>query len=118
MRTIPGRTLGPAATNDKASTVRLLHFTLQKYLENVPPICSSIMAEIYPTYLNYQPGQELQPSPMKSQQHRRFLNTLHVSGEPTEPVRTELVIPLTLRLFYVYENRGLLAFQMAHAGIP
>ena len=55
IRTVLGYTLGLATIDEEASTLRLLHFTLQEYLGQHPTLfvtAHSLMAETCLTYLN------------------------------------------------------------------
>jgi len=65
IRTVLGYTLGLAIIDEKASTPRLLHFTLQAYLEQHPTLfvtAHSMMAEICLTYLISPSIQALRPN--------------------------------------------------------
>jgi len=105
MQTIPGRTLGLVATDEKASTVPLLHFTLQKYQRERPTI---FVARLWPksTHLFKLPvsagpaaiPDEVPAAPPFLEYATCFWRTYGGSEV------TELVIPLTLRLLYVYED--------------
>jgi len=57
IQTLIGSTLGLVTIDEPASTVRLVHFTLQEYLAAHPDLFTtphSMMAEICLTYLNFQ----------------------------------------------------------------
>ena len=65
METVLGCTLGLVIIDEKASTVRLLHFTLHEYLGEHPTLfvtAHSMMAEICLTYLNSPLVRGLQPN--------------------------------------------------------
>jgi len=65
LRTVLGYTLGLAIIDEKASTPRLLHFTLQEYIGQHPTLfgtANSMMAEICLTYLSSRSIRELRPN--------------------------------------------------------
>lgn len=66
IRTLMSCTLGLVKIDEQASTVRLVHFTLQEYLTSHPNLLAtphSMMAEICLTYLNFQSVCELTTTP-------------------------------------------------------
>ena len=107
IRAVLGSTLGLVIIDNNASTVRLLHFTLKKYLRQHPTIfvtADSMMAEICLTYLNY-PSVRVLPNPDNAQERPPFLEYAtcfwgtHAGREVTEPVKS-----LSLHLLDGYEN--------------
>ena len=65
IRTLASCTLGLVTVDERSSTVRLVHFTLQEYLVAHPSLFvtpHSMMAEICLTYLNFQSVCELSPT--------------------------------------------------------
>ena len=79
IRNLLGYTLGLATIDEEASTLRLLHFTLQEYLGQHPTLfvtAHSIMAEICLTYLNSRLVRALPPNLDQCSQP---------SGGPAEP---------------------------------
>ena len=74
--TLVGCCQGLIAVDKEASTVRLIHFTLQEYLSTHPDIFSrphSTMAEICLTYLNFQRVRALSTTPSLDAQNAPFL---------------------------------------------
>jgi len=108
IRTVLGCTLGLVTVDEKASTVRLLHLTLQEYLRASPVVFEtpqSMMAEICLTYLNSASVREPQPDVDRAlaaspflEYATRFWGT-HAAREVTEQVKSR-----ALRLLNGYEN--------------
>jgi len=79
---------GLVTLDKSASTVRLIHFTLQEYLCTHPDISDrahSTMAEICLTYLNFKCFRDLSagpPGPLTTEGYHS-LNIVHYIGEPT-----------------------------------
>jgi len=76
MSTLIGCCQGLITVDKEASTVRLIHFTLQEYLSAHPDIFSrphSVMAEICLTYLNSQQVKALSTDPSPGTQNTPFL---------------------------------------------
>ena len=76
MSTLVSCCQGLITVDKEASTVRLIHFTLQEYLSARPDIFSSphsAMAEICLTYLNSQQVNALLPAPSPDTQSAPFL---------------------------------------------
>jgi len=108
MDTILGCTLGLVIIDQKASTPRLLHLTLQEYLEQYPilPVTAhSMMAEICLTYLNSRSVRALPPDLGNALKTTPFLKYAtcfwgaHAARGVTEPVKS-----LALRLLDGYED--------------
>jgi len=108
IRTLLGYTLGLVTIDEKASTSRLLHFTLQEYLGQHPTLFvtpHSMMAEICLTYLNYLSIRALPPNLDNLLETKPFLEYAacfwgaHAARGVTEPVKS-----LALRLLDGYEN--------------
>jgi len=126
---ILGCTLGLVAIDEKASTVRLLHFTLQEYLLQRPTLFAtahSMMAEICLTYLNSQSIRELRDKLVINPRtaslctyltYKTYLGDIlmvapfleyttcfwgnHAAREMTEPVKSQ-----ALRFLDGYENHA------------
>ena len=107
VRTVLGCTLGLVTIDKNTSTVRLLHFTLQQYLEQRSTLfvtAHSMMAEICLTYLNYRSIRALPPN-LNTLETTPFLEYAacfwgtHAGSGVTEPVKS-----LSLRLLEGYEN--------------
>ena len=108
IRTVLGYTLGLVTIDERTSTPRLLHFTLQEYLEQHPTIfvtAHSMMAEICLTYLNSRLVRALPPDPDEALVTTPFLEYAtcfwgtHAARGVTDPVKS-----LALRLLNRYEN--------------
>ena len=108
IRTVLQCTLGLVAVDKKASTPRLLHFTLQEYLRQHPTLFStahSIMAETCLTYLNCPLVRALPLKHANAPRTRPFLEYTtcfwgaHAGKGVTEPVKY-----LALRLLDGHEN--------------
>jgi len=77
MLTLVGSCQGLITVDKEASTVRLIHFTLQEYFSVHPDIFSrphSAIAEICLTYLNSQQAKALSTAPSASTQNNPFLD--------------------------------------------
>ena len=108
VRTVLGCTLGLVTVDENASTVRLLHLTLQEYLAASPVAFEtpqSMMAEICLTYLNSPLVREPQPDVNKAlaaspflEYATRFWGT-HAARDVTEQVKSR-----ALQLLDGYEN--------------
>ena len=86
MSTLVNCCQGLITVDKEASTVRLVHFTLQEYLSSHPDIFSkphSAMAEICLTYLNSQQVKALSTDPSLDTQHVIFLDDSDYWGEPS-----------------------------------
>ncbi|KAG0132801.1 hypothetical protein HOY82DRAFT_605807 [Tuber indicum] len=108
IQTILGCTLGLVKIDETASTVCLLHPTLQEYLGQHPTLFAtahSMMAEICLTYLNYRSIRELPPCLYTGPITTPFLEYAtcfwgsHAAVEVTEKVKN-----LALQLLDGYEN--------------
>jgi len=108
VRTVLGCTLGLVTIDESASTVRLLHLTLQEYLGASPTIFEtqqSMMAEICLTYLDSLPVRERQLDFWDDQKSWPFVKYAtcfwgtHAAREVTEQVKSR-----ALRLLDGYEN--------------
>ena len=74
--TLLGCCQGLITVDKEASTVRLIHYTLQEYLSAYPHLFAtahSTIAETYLTYLNSQQVRSLPPYPLPDQQSMPFL---------------------------------------------
>jgi len=83
--TILGCCQGLVIVGKGASTIRLIHFTLQEYPCTHPDLFArahSTMAEICLTYLNFQRIKHLSASPSPDPEEYPSLNTLLYIGEP------------------------------------
>jgi len=96
IQTLMSCTLGLVTMEEPASTVRLVHFTLQEYLASHPDLFTtphSMMAEICLTYLNFQSICELSttlhtiPSTMPFLHYASCSWGLHAKEEITERVK-------------------------------
>jgi len=124
IRTVLGYTLGLAIIDEKESTLRLLHFTLQEYLAQNPTLfvtAHSMMAEICLTYLN---SRSIRALRLNLDPHGRYSIRFLRSSGPDDALRetpfleyatcfwgdhatsgvTEPVKSLALRLLDGYEN--------------
>jgi len=110
MRTVLGYTLGLAIIDEQASTPRLLHFTLQEYLDQHPTLFAtahSMMAEICLTYLNCRSIRALPSGLYNVVKTSPFLEyatcfwASHAARGVTEPVKS-----LALRLLDGYERHA------------
>ena len=110
IQTVLGFTLGLVTINEQASTPRLVHFTLQEYLEQDPTLfvkADSMMAEICLTYLNCRLVWALPPNPEEARETEtaQFLEYAtcfwgtHAARGVTEQTKS-----LALRLLNRYEN--------------
>jgi len=108
IKTVLGYTLGLAIIDDNALTPRLLHSTLQEYLEHHPTLfvtANSMIAEICLTYLNSTSVRALLPDPYSTLETSPFLEYstcfwgAHATRGVNEPVES-----LALRLLDGYEN--------------
>ena len=108
IRSIVGCTLGLVTIDEEASTLHLLHHTLQEYLRQHPTLFvtpHSMMAEICLTYLNFRSARALPSSLLTTLETLPFLEYAtsfwgtHATREVTE--RTKF---LSLRLLDRYEN--------------
>ena len=84
IRTLLSCTLGLVTIDEKTSTLRLVHFTLQEYLAAHPSLFTtphSMMAETCLTYLNFQSICKLQPLSIRFRRQRRFCTMPHVTGD-------------------------------------
>jgi len=112
---------GLIAVDKEASTVRLVHFTLQEYLSGHPDIFSrphSAMAEICLTYLNSQQFKALSATPSFNADNTPFLEYcsvywgVHAKRELSECARSR-VLEL-LKLPYSQISTKLLLVQAKH----
>ena len=110
VRTVLGRTLGLITIDEKASTVRLLHLTLQQYLEASPTVFEtpqSMMAEICLTYLNSPLVRGSVLGPYQAQEQWPFIEYAtyfwgtHAAREVTEGVKSR-----ALRFLDGYESHA------------
>jgi len=104
IRSILSCTLGLVTIDENASTLHLLHHSLQEYLGQHPTLFitpHSKMAEICLTYLNFfQPGNTAPETPSFLEYATCFWGT-HAAGKVTKPVKS-----LSLQLLEAYENHG------------
>ena len=108
IRTVLSCTLGLVTIDEKASTIRLLHLTLQEYLKASPAVFESpqsMMAEICLTYLNSPSIREPQPDTDRAlatspflEYATRFWGT-HAARKVTEQVKSRALL-----LLNGYEN--------------
>jgi len=110
VRTVLDCTLGLITIDEKASTVRLLHLTLQEYLGTSPTVFEtpqSMMAEICLTYLNSPSVRGLQLNLSGSLEKWPFIEYatyfwgIHAAREVTEGVKSR-----ALRLLDGYESHA------------
>jgi len=118
IRTVLGYTLGLATIDEEASTLRLLHFTLQEYLGQHPTLfvtAHSLMAETCLTYLNSRPVLALPLDLNKALETTPFLEYATCFWG-THAVRglTDQVKSLALRLLNGYENHIAAAVLWRH----
>jgi len=108
IRTILGSTLGLITIDETTSTVRLIHFTLQEYLGELPTLFvapHSSMAEVCLTYLNSRYIRELSPTLDIDPRAAHFLEysacfwATHATMDVTESVKSQ-----ALQLLDGYEN--------------
>jgi len=108
IQTVLGFTLGLVTFEEETSTPRLLHFTLQEYLEQHPTLfatADSTMAEICLTYLNCQLVRALPPDSLEALEIAPFLEYAtcfwgtHAARGVTEQAKL-----LALRLLDRYED--------------
>ena len=99
---------GLAVVEKEASTVRLIHFTLQEYLRAHPDLfgtAHSIIAEICLTYLNSKQVKALSTRPSLDPQHAPFLEYsslywgVHAKRDLSDPAKL-----LALKLFDDHNN--------------
>jgi len=109
IRTVLSCTLGLVTIDERASTVRLLHLTLQEYLAASPTVFEtpqSVMAEICLTYLNSPLVREPQTDVDRALVASPFLGYAtrfwgaHAASEVTEQVKSR-----ALQLLDRYENQ-------------
>src|SRR5437868_10325287 len=77
VETLLSSCLGLVVVDREASTVRLVHFTLQEYLYTCPGLFGathSIMAETCLTYLNFRTNTEISSTRLALSQSAAFLN--------------------------------------------
>ena len=102
MATLVNCCQGLITVDKEASTVRLIHFTLQEYLSSHPDIFTkphSAMAEICLTYLNFQLVKALPPSPSSDPQNALFLEYCSVYwGVHAKRELSDCTISLALKL--------------------
>ena len=99
---------GLVVVDKEASTIRLIHFTLQEYLRTHPELfgtAHSTMAETCLSYLNLQQVKALPPSPPRDLQSNPFLEYsslywgIHAKKHPSDCAQL-----LALKLFDNYNN--------------
>ena len=109
VRTVLGCTLGLVTIDEYASTVRLLHLTLQEYLGASPTVFEtpqSIMAEICLTYLNSPLVKGSVLGPYQAQEWPFFKYATCFWGKHAAREVTEGVVSRALRLLDGYENHA------------
>ena len=82
--------LGLATVDREGSTVRLVHFTLQEYLNSHPEMFHNpyaAMAEVCLTYLNFDCIRELSPALDLPHKNTLSSNTLPTAGGPTQETK-------------------------------
>jgi len=108
IRTVLSCALGLVVLDENASTVRLVHFTLQEYLVQHPTLfvtAHSMMAEVCLTFLNSRRVRALIPSLLRALKITKFLEYAtcfwgtHAVRGLTEPVKF-----LAMKLLDGYEN--------------
>ena len=95
--------LGLLVVDREASTVRLVHFTLQEHLSTCPDLFGpthSIMAETCLTYLNFQTIKDISWTPLALLQSTPFLGYSSLFwGVHARRGASRDVVPLALQLF-------------------
>ena len=100
--------LGLIIVDREASTVRLIHYTLQEYLYTCPDLFGpthSIMAETCLTYLNFQTIKEIPPTLLALPQSTPFLKYSSIYwGAHARREASRNVVSLALKLFSQIES--------------
>ena len=122
MTTLVSCCQGLIAADKEASTVRLIHFTLQEYISAHSDIFSrphSAMAEICLTYLNSQQVKALSANPAPDIQDKPFLKYCSVYwGVHAKKQLSESTMSLALQLFKEYDDHISWKLLLDEAGFP